>query len=101
MKGYGVLFPFIPIHMKSLGMSLEEIGAVYATSSVCAILAPFFAGIVADKLGNFKVKSSNSLLLNWIHFLDLYKILTHTDFTVNCIRSHWFDGFTIHVDSCR
>jgi MFS family permease len=41
--------------MKSLGMSFKEVGAIYGVSSIAAILSPFIIGLIADKLGNFKV----------------------------------------------
>lgn len=36
-------------------MSYQEVGAIYGVSSVAAILSPFLLGLIADKLGNFKV----------------------------------------------
>lgn len=56
LTAYGVLLPYTSVHMKSLGMSVEETGAVYGIASVVGVLVPFFIGMVADKLGNFKVK---------------------------------------------
>ena len=53
--GVGVLLPFTTIHMKSLGMSFKEVGAIYGVSSVGAILSPFIIGLIVDNLGNFKV----------------------------------------------
>lgn len=58
LSGVGVLLPFTTIHMKSLGMSFQEVGAIYGVSSVAAILSPFLLGLIADKLGNFKVMMS-------------------------------------------
>ena len=51
----GSLFSFITIHMKSLGMSFKEVGAIYGVSSIAAILSPFIIGLIVDNLGNFKV----------------------------------------------
>jgi hypothetical protein len=42
--------------MDSLGLDEWEIGVNQATAPVVAILGPPFAGLVADKVGNFKVK---------------------------------------------
>jgi MFS family permease len=53
--GVGVLLPFTTIHMKSLGLSFQEVGSIYGVSSIAAILSPFLIGLIADKLGNFKV----------------------------------------------
>jgi sugar phosphate permease len=41
--------------MKSLGMTVEETGIINSVSSVAAVFAPFFLGLIADKVGNFKV----------------------------------------------
>lgn len=49
--------------MKSLGMSFQEVGAIYGVSSVAAILSPFLLGLIADKLGNFKVISIRKVTL--------------------------------------
>ncbi|XP_046651657.1 uncharacterized protein LOC124342637 [Daphnia pulicaria] len=53
--GIGSLFSFITIHMKSLGMTVEETGIINSVSSVAAVFAPFFLGLIADKVGNFRV----------------------------------------------
>jgi MFS family permease len=55
MAGYGVLFPYAAIHMKSLGISVEETGAIYSVNAVLSVLIPICSGMIADKLGNFKV----------------------------------------------
>ena len=57
--GIGSLFSFITIHMKSLGMTVEETGIINGVSSTTAIFAPFLLGLIADKIGNFKVSHSD------------------------------------------
>ncbi|KAI9562762.1 hypothetical protein GHT06_010216 [Daphnia sinensis] len=59
-SGYGVLLPFFAIHMKSLGISVEETGAIYGVSCIISVLTPLCTGMMADKLGNFKVLLSLS-----------------------------------------
>ncbi|XP_046451303.1 uncharacterized protein LOC124199517 isoform X3 [Daphnia pulex] len=54
-SGYGVLLPYAAIHMKSLGISVEETGAIYTVSAVFGVLTPICTGMIADKIGNFKV----------------------------------------------
>ncbi|KAK4025501.1 hypothetical protein OUZ56_014565 [Daphnia magna] len=68
-SGYGVLLPFFAIHMKSLGISVEETGAIYGVSSVIGVLTPLCTGMIADKLGNFKVLLSLSFGLTSISAL--------------------------------
>ena len=43
------------IHMKSLGITVEEIGIIYGIVPFFGVLAPSIMGMIADKLGNFKV----------------------------------------------
>ncbi|EFX88451.1 hypothetical protein DAPPUDRAFT_311258 [Daphnia pulex] len=54
-SGYGVLLPYAAIHMKSLGISVEETGAIYSVNAVLSVLIPICSGMIADKLGNFKM----------------------------------------------
>lgn len=46
------------IHMKSLGISVSETAVIYGVFPPFAILAPSTMGMIADKLGNFKVCQS-------------------------------------------
>jgi hypothetical protein len=41
--------------MKSLGISVEETAIIYGVFPLFSIFAPYAMGIIADKLGNFKV----------------------------------------------
>ncbi|XP_057367699.1 uncharacterized protein LOC130688706 [Daphnia carinata] len=59
-SGYGVLLPFFAMHMKSLGISVEETGAIYGVSCIIGVLTPLCTGMMADKLGNFKMLLSLS-----------------------------------------
>ncbi len=43
------------IHMKSLGISVQETAMIHGVFPLFAIFAPYTMGIIADKLGNFKV----------------------------------------------
>lgn len=54
-SGIGVLVPFMTIHMKSLGLTVKEIAIIYGVAPPLFALSPFAMGIIADKLGNFKV----------------------------------------------
>ena len=47
--------PFMTIHMKSLGITVEETAIVSGIVPPFTILAPSMLGMIADKLGNFKV----------------------------------------------
>jgi len=50
-----VLYPYITIHMRELGINVEETAIMSAVTPVIAIVMPPLAGMVADKIGNFKV----------------------------------------------
>ena len=43
------------IHMKSLGITVQEIGLVFGIVPPLVAFSPFAIGVIADKLGNFKV----------------------------------------------
>ena len=51
----GVLIPFMTIHLKSLGITVEETAIINGIVPPFCILSPTIMGIIADKLGNFKV----------------------------------------------
>lgn len=50
-----VLYPYLTIHMRELGINVEETAIMSALTPVVAILMPPIAGVVADRIGNFKV----------------------------------------------
>ena len=51
----GVLMPFMTIHMKSLGITVEETAIINGIVPAFSVLSPSIMGMIADKLGNFKV----------------------------------------------
>ncbi|KAL0102904.1 hypothetical protein PUN28_018301 [Cardiocondyla obscurior] len=48
--GVGCLFPFLPLHMTKVGLSIENVKFVSMVSPAIAILGPLIAGPIADKL---------------------------------------------------
>ncbi|XP_015593027.1 uncharacterized protein LOC107266750 isoform X2 [Cephus cinctus] len=48
--GMGCLFPFLPLHMRAVGLTLEELRIVSIVSPVVAILGPLIMAPLADKL---------------------------------------------------
>lgn len=50
-----VLYPYLTIHMRELGINVEETAIMSAVTPVVAIVMPPLAGMVADRVGNFKV----------------------------------------------
>lgn len=60
-----VLYPYLTIHMRELGINVEETAIMSAVTPVVAIVMPPIAGMVADRIGNFRVKlEPRSLVLN-------------------------------------
>lgn len=56
------MLPYAAVHMKSLGMNVEETGLVFGITSVVSVVIPFCTGMLADKLGNFKVRILHFLI---------------------------------------
>jgi len=50
-----VLYPYLVIHMRSLGLSVEEVAVVNGVIPVADVVGPPMAGFLADKIGNFRV----------------------------------------------
>jgi MFS family permease len=51
-----VLYPYLTIHMRELGINVEETAIMSAVTPVVAIVMPPIAGMVADRIGNFRVR---------------------------------------------
>uniref|UniRef100_A0A1B6CUD4 Major facilitator superfamily (MFS) profile domain-containing protein n=1 Tax=Clastoptera arizonana TaxID=38151 RepID=A0A1B6CUD4_9HEMI len=49
-----VLYPYLTIHMRELGINVEEAAIMSAVTPIVAIIMPPLAGMVADRIGNFK-----------------------------------------------
>ena len=50
-----VLYPFLNLHMKSLGLSILEVAIINAVIPVLFIFTPPLAGFLSDRIGNFRV----------------------------------------------
>lgn len=55
LLGLVVLFPYMTIHMTTLGMTIEEIAVISGVYPLFTIVSSYTSGVVADKMGNFKV----------------------------------------------
>ncbi|KAJ4432254.1 hypothetical protein ANN_20871 [Periplaneta americana] len=49
-----VLYPYLTIHMRELGINVEETAIMSAVTPIVAIVMPPVAGMVADRIGNFR-----------------------------------------------
>lgn len=59
-----VLYPYLVIHMRSLGLSVEEVALVNGVIPVADIIGPPMAGFLADKIGNFRMFMSLMTLVS-------------------------------------
>ena len=50
-----VLYPYLNLHMKHLGLSVQEVAVINAVIPILFIFTPPLAGFLADKVGNFRV----------------------------------------------
>lgn len=67
------LYPFFTLHMKSLGISLTDIGIQFAVTPLATLIATPLIGLLADKMGNFRRMLSLALVIcACIAFLLLY-----------------------------
>ncbi|XP_017882086.1 uncharacterized protein LOC108626124 [Ceratina calcarata] len=53
-----VLYPYLTIHMRELGINVEETAIMSAITPVIAMVMPPLAGMLADRVGNFKIMLS-------------------------------------------
>lgn len=58
------LYPFLTLHMKSLGIGLVEIGMQFAITPLAVFVATPLIGLLADRIGNFRWMIVVSLLLS-------------------------------------
>ncbi|EFX74053.1 hypothetical protein DAPPUDRAFT_252370 [Daphnia pulex] len=56
-----VLLPYITLHMLQIGITIEEVGIIYAVLPFASCLGPPIAGMIADKIGNYKVVLMGSI----------------------------------------
>ncbi|XP_042856325.1 major facilitator superfamily domain-containing protein 6-B-like [Penaeus japonicus] len=46
--------PFTTLLLKALGLTVQETGFIYTIGPLIPVIAPFIAGVIADKVGNFR-----------------------------------------------
>ena len=49
------LYPYLIVHLRSLGFTIEDASIVNTAVPLADIVAPPLAGLLADKIGNFRV----------------------------------------------
>ena len=68
------LYPYISLHMRSLGFSMEDASIVNSIIPVADILGPPLAGVLADKMGNFRIFMATMTFLNGVSALLLLTV---------------------------
>ncbi|XP_055354046.1 major facilitator superfamily domain-containing protein 6-like [Paramacrobiotus metropolitanus] len=66
--GIAALYPYLSVHMKSVGLSLTESAIIYGILPFFSCLGPLLGGFLADKIGNYKL-----VLIGF----NLFSILVH------------------------
>ena len=56
----GCLFPFLPLHMTEMGLSIDQIRMISIISPAVAILGPLIAAPIADKLATHQGRNDKS-----------------------------------------
>merc|ERR1712107_874405 len=65
-----VLYPYLNLHMKYLGLNVQEVAIINAVIPILFIFTPPLAGFLAQKVGNFRVLLS--VLTAWGACLPYY-----------------------------
>ena len=69
-----VLYPYLNLHMKSLGLEVQEVAVINAIIPILFIFTPPLAGFMAEKSGNFRILLSVLTALGGIFALLLLAI---------------------------
>ncbi|KAI5635584.1 MFS_1 like family domain-containing protein [Phthorimaea operculella] len=69
-----VLYPYLTIHMRELGINVEETAIMSAVTPVVSIVMPPLAGMLADKIGNFRCLLALSSVLGGMSALLLLAV---------------------------
>ncbi|KAL7301823.1 hypothetical protein TKK_0005430 [Trichogramma kaykai] len=54
-----IFYPYMTLHMRELGINLEEIAVMNGLTPLSTIILPPIAGLIADRIGNFKILLSS------------------------------------------
>lgn len=72
-----VLYPYLTIHMRELGINVEETAIMSAVTPFVAIVMPPLAGLIADRIGNFKVNKFSLHNLIKKNIMAMFFVLYH------------------------
>jgi len=66
-----VLYPYLSLHMVDLGLSMEQVTYINLLLAMVEVITPIVTGLVADKIGNFRLALSVLTALNGLSALVL------------------------------
>lgn len=66
-----VLYPYLSLHMVELGLSMEQVTYINLLLALVEVITPILTGLVADKIGNFRLALSILTALNGVSSLVL------------------------------
>ncbi|CAK9811870.1 Major facilitator superfamily domain-containing protein 6 [Anthophora plagiata] len=89
--GLGCLFPFLPLHMTKMGLSIEQIRLISMISPAVAILGPVIAAPIADKLAGHQGRSDKSSTGRYLRVM----------IAIACILSAIFYAFLILIPTAN
>ncbi|GAU88835.1 hypothetical protein RvY_01460 [Ramazzottius varieornatus] len=73
--GVAALYPYLVIHMKSLGITVTQTGLMYTIYPICVCVGAPLAGIIGDKSGRYKLTLVIFLMLGIVlHVLLLFAV---------------------------
>lgn len=84
--GSAAFFPYLTLHMQQLGITVKEIAIIYAILPVGSILGPPLSGMIADRLGRYKIVVVVNVILATVFHVMLLYIPTRTPnpLTLSC-----------------
>lgn len=73
------LMPYMTIHMRQLGLTVEETAIVYTVLPFVQVIGSPIAGLIADRIGNYKPVLFISLIMSILTSLALMVVPSSGD----------------------
>ncbi|OWA52404.1 hypothetical protein BV898_16861 [Hypsibius exemplaris] len=73
--GFSSLYPYLAIHIKSIGITVKQTGLIFTIYPICNCLGGPLAGIIGDKTGKYKLTLISMILLSIVlHLCILFAV---------------------------
>lgn len=104
--GQSTLYPYFTVHLKALGISIQQTAIIFAIQPIIALFVAPMIGIMADKIGNFKFLFCFFLAFSAITsncLLTVPEVIYTTDyghmyFNFSCLQQTRYRNLEITVD---